>query len=237
MGMQMAHPMHVHNVHFRVLQRVPAALESAAMTLIRSGFVDEGLKDTVQVLPGETVRVLMEFGEHAGLYLYHCHILEHEDLGMMRNFMIRAALSDLHTMRVNGSSSSARISLGISGDQWLTTSTRINAPTDIELHGAIVPEPEHMGLPASVLVVINTGSGDLLALNALGQLAPLDEANPAIYAVIPALRSRHEFQLLKTRMGLPLRGQYQIFIGYSVDAPVRFGRIIYNAVPLQLNVL
>jgi FtsP/CotA-like multicopper oxidase with cupredoxin domain len=34
------------------------------------------------------VRLQMQFTQHPGLYLYHCHILEHEDLGMMRNFQV-----------------------------------------------------------------------------------------------------------------------------------------------------
>jgi len=44
----------------------------------------------VIVMPGERVRVLMRFTDHAGLYLYHCHILEHEDLGMMRNYRVQS---------------------------------------------------------------------------------------------------------------------------------------------------
>ena len=40
------------------------------------------------VLPGETVRIKISFTRHRGLYLYHCHILEHEDMGMMRNFRV-----------------------------------------------------------------------------------------------------------------------------------------------------
>ena len=40
------------------------------------------------MLPGETVRVQVTFTHHPGLYLYHCHILEHEDMGMMRNFRV-----------------------------------------------------------------------------------------------------------------------------------------------------
>jgi FtsP/CotA-like multicopper oxidase with cupredoxin domain len=44
----------------------------------------------VVVLPGETVRTQVTFSSHPGLYLYHCHILEHEDMGMMRNFRIHA---------------------------------------------------------------------------------------------------------------------------------------------------
>jgi FtsP/CotA-like multicopper oxidase with cupredoxin domain len=55
---------------------------------LRAGFTDEGLKDVVLVLPGERVKVLMKFEDHAGLYLYHCHILEHEDMGMMRNYRV-----------------------------------------------------------------------------------------------------------------------------------------------------
>ena len=42
------------------------------------------------VLPGETVRTQVTISTHPGLYLYHSHILEHEDMGMMRNFRIRA---------------------------------------------------------------------------------------------------------------------------------------------------
>lgn len=90
MGMQMAHPMHVHNVQFRILDRIQEGGEHPVSAMLREGFVDEGLKDVVLVLPGERVRVMMSFTDHAGIYLYHCHILEHEDSGMMRNFLIQA---------------------------------------------------------------------------------------------------------------------------------------------------
>ena len=49
------------------------------------GFVDTGWKDTVIVWPGERVKIAMTFGPHTGMYMYHCHILEHEDMTMMRN--------------------------------------------------------------------------------------------------------------------------------------------------------
>jgi FtsP/CotA-like multicopper oxidase with cupredoxin domain len=51
--------------------------------------VDQGWKDTVLLMPGERVRLLVKFDHYAGLYIYHCHNLEHEDLGMMRNFRIK----------------------------------------------------------------------------------------------------------------------------------------------------
>jgi blue copper oxidase len=92
MGMMggMPHPMHVHGVQFRVIDRRVHASTVAAWRSLSAGFVDEGWKDTVLVMPGERVRVLMRFADHAGLFLYHCHNLEHEDMGMMRNFRIQA---------------------------------------------------------------------------------------------------------------------------------------------------
>jgi FtsP/CotA-like multicopper oxidase with cupredoxin domain len=85
--MALPHPMHVHGVQFRVLERLgtPPGLEA-----LRSGFLDEGVKDTVLVQPGERVRVLLSFDAFRGLFLYHCHNLVHEDMGMMRNFRIRS---------------------------------------------------------------------------------------------------------------------------------------------------
>jgi FtsP/CotA-like multicopper oxidase with cupredoxin domain len=55
---------------------------------ISQGLVDNGWKDTVLVWPGERVKIAMRFGPYAGMYMYHCHILEHEDMTMMRNLMV-----------------------------------------------------------------------------------------------------------------------------------------------------
>ena len=86
----MGHPMHVHNLQFRVIERSSATSRIGDAAGLRAGFTDQGLKDVVLVLPGERVKVLMKFENHTGLYLYHCHILEHEDLGMMRNYRVEA---------------------------------------------------------------------------------------------------------------------------------------------------
>lgn len=80
------HPMHIHNVQFQVVERTAPSTSSYAT--INQGLVDGGWKDTVLVWPGEKVKVAMHFGPHAGMYMYHCHILEHEDMTMMRNYMI-----------------------------------------------------------------------------------------------------------------------------------------------------
>jgi len=77
----MAHPFHVHNVQFKVLDRNGK----------RPNPSETGLKDTVLVGGGETVRIVMRFPEYSDAkvpYMYHCHILEHEDQGMMGQFVV-----------------------------------------------------------------------------------------------------------------------------------------------------
>jgi FtsP/CotA-like multicopper oxidase with cupredoxin domain len=78
-GMNMPHPMHLHGKQFQVLER---------QGVLHDGYVDEGWKDTVLLMPGERIRILVRFGDYPGLFLYHCHNLEHEDMGMMRNYLI-----------------------------------------------------------------------------------------------------------------------------------------------------
>jgi FtsP/CotA-like multicopper oxidase with cupredoxin domain len=88
--MAMPHPMHIHNVQFQVIERrvLPAFAKQRAT--VEDGYVDEGWKDTVLVMPGERVKLLVKFEDYEGLYMYHCHNLEHEDMGMMRNYRVKA---------------------------------------------------------------------------------------------------------------------------------------------------
>ena len=88
--METAHPMHLHGRQFQVIERVVRPDMAKIYEGVSSGFTDEGWKDTVLVMPGETLRFLVKFQDYTGLYLYHCHNLEHEDTGMMRNFRIKA---------------------------------------------------------------------------------------------------------------------------------------------------
>jgi FtsP/CotA-like multicopper oxidase with cupredoxin domain len=76
--MPMPHPMHIHATQFNVLERSGGELSPH----------ERGWKDTVLVGAGETVRVLTKFDAPKGLYVFHCHNLEHEDNGMMANFEI-----------------------------------------------------------------------------------------------------------------------------------------------------
>jgi FtsP/CotA-like multicopper oxidase with cupredoxin domain len=82
--MNMPHPIHLHGKQFQVLER---------NGVTHSGYVDEGWKDTVLLMPGERIKILVRFEDYPGLFLYHCHNLEHEDMGMMRNYLIENANS------------------------------------------------------------------------------------------------------------------------------------------------
>jgi bilirubin oxidase len=80
---QDAHPIHVHQVMFEVVDR-----ESRDTGETRGPEAwEKGLKDTVIALPGEITRVKATF-DLAGRYVWHCHIVEHEDNEMMRPFAV-----------------------------------------------------------------------------------------------------------------------------------------------------
>jgi spore coat protein A len=98
------HPIHLHLDPFQILARYPIRWEiqeggigdrdlAAAITLERDPddehdhAIDDnerGLKDTVRVNPNE---IAVRFTTYSGRYMYHCHILEHEDRDMMRPFV------------------------------------------------------------------------------------------------------------------------------------------------------
>ncbi len=75
------HPFHIHDVQFYVLDRngnTPPLNE-------------QGLKDVIYLLPQETVRFITKFEDFANPdvpYMYHCHMLYHEDRGMMGQFIV-----------------------------------------------------------------------------------------------------------------------------------------------------
>jgi FtsP/CotA-like multicopper oxidase with cupredoxin domain len=73
------HPMHSHGLQWQLLAR------NGNTNLAPN---DKGWKDTIMVSSLETVRVLVRFTDYKGIYLFHCHNLEHEDDGMMLNFKV-----------------------------------------------------------------------------------------------------------------------------------------------------
>lgn len=72
------HPVHVHGASFQVIERTGGRNQVYPW--------EGGWKDTVLLEDGETVKVKIRFDAFRGIYLLHCHKLEHEDMGMMANF-------------------------------------------------------------------------------------------------------------------------------------------------------
>jgi FtsP/CotA-like multicopper oxidase with cupredoxin domain len=101
------HPIHVHIDPFQILSRRPIRYQipqggtedfalTAAVVVERDpndtlehaiDANERGLKDTVRVNPNEMVELAVRFTNYSGRYMYHCHILEHEDRDMMRPFV------------------------------------------------------------------------------------------------------------------------------------------------------
>jgi spore coat protein A len=93
-----AHPMHLHLVRFQVLDRRPFDLfaYNADKSLVYTGPAvppaanELGWKDTVRADPGMVTRIIVKFEGYAGRYVWHCHLLEHEDNEMMRPYDVIA---------------------------------------------------------------------------------------------------------------------------------------------------
>lgn len=91
-----AHPIHIHEIQFQVVDRQSLASDEEGMATAPAILVgaprppeawEEGFKDTVVAYPGEVTRIKARFGV-GGLYVWHCHIVEHEDNEMMRPYFI-----------------------------------------------------------------------------------------------------------------------------------------------------
>ena len=114
------HPIHVHLGTFQVLDRLPAAVDLPDDAITATGThatvrigpeINDGIphtlddnergpKDTVRVNRNEVVDIVVRFQVFAGRYMYHCHILEHEDHDMMRPFVVMpAAVMEFMDMR------------------------------------------------------------------------------------------------------------------------------------------
>ena len=93
-----AHPIHLHLVAFQLLsrQRFKGDVDPLSGALSNVQFLgpskpapaeERGFKDTVKMMPGEVTRVIAKF-DRVGEYVWHCHILSHEDHEMMRRFEV-----------------------------------------------------------------------------------------------------------------------------------------------------
>jgi spore coat protein A, manganese oxidase len=95
-----AHPMHLHLVQFQILER--QGFDTAAITQGKLQLVgtprppapnEAGWKDTAVVNPNDVLTILVRFEGYTGRYVFHCHMLEHEDNDMMRPYKVIVAPS------------------------------------------------------------------------------------------------------------------------------------------------
>jgi hypothetical protein len=86
-----AHPIHFHLVHFLILGRYD--VEHPDRSLSSPLPWEQGFKDTVIAYPQQITKIKMHF-DRPGLYVWHCHILSHEDNEMMNKFCVGNPSSD-----------------------------------------------------------------------------------------------------------------------------------------------
>ena len=94
-----AHPIHLHLVRFQILDRRrfdgPRYLGNQGLQFTGEPMPPDpseaGWKDTVRANPGMVTRIIVRFEGYAGRYVWHCHVLEHEDNEMMRPYQVVAA--------------------------------------------------------------------------------------------------------------------------------------------------
>lgn len=102
------HPIHLHLVQFQLLKRETLDSTQDTPELQKLHRIDENegtdnqgtrigcWKDTIRVNPNEVVSVMAKFDSYTGRYMYHCHILEHEDHDMMRPYIVMPAGLPMH---------------------------------------------------------------------------------------------------------------------------------------------
>jgi spore coat protein A len=173
-----AHPMHMHLVDFQILDRQPFEVVNGVVTPIGSPKAPSpnelGWKDTVRVDALEIVRVIATFDQFAGRFPYHCHILEHEDHEMMRQFEVACTAPAIAPGTPSQSAcagQNAILAMGVSGDalsySWRRDGLPLaNGPTGT---GSIVS-----GAGSANLVIANVGPADgatydCVAINPCGQ--------------------------------------------------------------------
>ena len=94
-----SHPIHLHLVRFQILDRRPFDLSVYQLTgrIVFTGPAvsleanELGWRDTVRVDPLTVTRIIVKFEGFAGRYVWHCHMLEHEDNEMMRPYLVLPA--------------------------------------------------------------------------------------------------------------------------------------------------
>ncbi len=165
----MAHPMHIHGVQFRIVQRngnPPQAYET-------------GWKDGVLVHSMESVKLVMRFESYSNdtlPYVYHCHNLAHEDMGMMLSFIV----VDTSVVVSAGEIAPIKLTIVYGAEEWIirhpiqeAMTAEVSDPTGrlIFKINQSVPLDEiripHTHLPAGLYLIRLTSLNNLFTVKAV----------------------------------------------------------------------
>ncbi|WP_431807795.1 multicopper oxidase family protein [Lysinibacillus sphaericus] len=123
------HPIHLHLIQFRILERRPFDVElyqnegRLAFTgpAEKPRDYERGWKDTVKADAGKVTKIIMHWKDHIGNYMWHCHFLEHEDHDMMRPILV---MKDVHPV------SEPHVEVAHVTESHSTTATTISNDSD-----------------------------------------------------------------------------------------------------------
>jgi spore coat protein A len=149
-----AHPIHLHLVRFQILDRrrfnVFVYNTSKRLNFIGPPIPPEpseaGWKDTVRANPGMVTRIIMRFEGYTGRYVWHCHLLEHEDNEMMRPYKVVASAQEASSLEASAraalaseGSDQARLAEWCIDGKWQIRGDSERASGSVERRAAIRP--------------------------------------------------------------------------------------------------
>jgi spore coat protein A len=162
------HPMHLHLTMFQILDRQNFVMVGDSVVTVGDPILPEpweaGWKDTAPVYPDQVLRVICRFEDYTGKYPYHCHVLEHEENDMMRQFEV---VEDTTSTRVD--SGRAILALRQSYPNPSNPSTRIDFSIPVaakvqlrifDVRGQLVATLVDRDLPSGNQFVEWDGRGD-----------------------------------------------------------------------------
>ncbi|HEY3387655.1 MAG TPA: multicopper oxidase domain-containing protein, partial [Saprospiraceae bacterium] len=162
-----SHPMHMHLVAFQIIDRqvINEATGEPEGPFIQPASTEKGWKDTANCPPGYRTRVITRFDGFTGQYPYHCHILEHEDHEMMRQFEVRPCIIVSEIVGEEPGSLPYAIHCANEGDT-IFFSPEIAGDTIVVLDSLLIDKTLTVWNNNSASVTINgTGTSTLMVVN------------------------------------------------------------------------
>jgi spore coat protein A len=87
------HALHIHDVDWRIESRFQCTVDASGQVVVGNPLPvparEDAMKETWSIRPGQGLAVTTRFTDHTGVYVFHCHMLEHEDLAMMTQFEVQ----------------------------------------------------------------------------------------------------------------------------------------------------